>query len=81
MNIPKVMGILMGIIMGIIIGFLLGILLIKKKKNDNFTVVEDNVDKIITIQDNSLLSKINKKEEVVKNIWGCSDFGKEMKLC
>jgi hypothetical protein len=50
-------------------------------KNEGFTVVEDDIDKIITIQDNSFLDKINQKEEVVKNIWGCSDFGKEMKLC
>jgi hypothetical protein len=50
-------------------------------KNEAFTVVEDDVDKIITIQEGSLLSKINSKEEVVKNIWGCSEFGKEMKLC
>lgn len=48
---------------------------------DNFTVVEDNVDKIILIQDNSLLSKINKKKEVVDDVWGCSEFGKKMKLC
>jgi uncharacterized protein YneF (UPF0154 family) len=81
MNIPKVMGIIIVIILGILIGFILGILCIKRKKNDNFTVVEENVDKIITIQENSLLSKIDKKEEVVQNIWGCSELGKEMKLC
>jgi len=49
--------------------------------HDNFTVVEDNVDKIILIQDNSLLSKINKKKEVMNDVWGCSEFGKKMKLC
>jgi len=48
---------------------------------DNFTVVEEDVDKIITIQDNSLLDKINKKEEVIEDVWGCSEFGKKMKLC
>ena len=37
--------------------------------------------KFISIQDGSLLSKINQKDEIVKNIWGCSEFGKEMKLC
>ena len=39
------------------------------------------VNKFISIQDGSLLSKINQKDEIVKNIWGCSEFGKEMKLC
>jgi len=74
MNIPKGVGIALGILI------ILSIILMYNK-NESFTVVEDDTDKIITIQDGSLLSKINKKEEVVKNIWGCSDFGKEMKLC
>jgi hypothetical protein len=74
MNIPKVMGIL---IIGILIGFLLGIICIKKK-NENFTVVEDDINEI-TINDKFLLN-IN-KDENVKKVWGCSDFGKEMKLC
>jgi hypothetical protein len=74
MNIPKGVAIALGILV------ILSIILMYNK-NEAFTVVEDNVDKIITIQDGSLLSKINKKDEVVKNIWGCSEFGKEMKLC
>jgi hypothetical protein len=74
MNIPKGVAIALGILV------ILSIILIFNKKEE-FTVVEDNVNKIITIQDGSLLSKINKKDEVVKNIWGCSEFGKEMKLC
>jgi fumarylacetoacetate (FAA) hydrolase family protein len=74
MNIPKGVAITLGIL------FILSIILISNK-NEGFTVVEDDIDKIITIQDGSLLSKINKKDEVVKNIWGCSEFGKEMKLC
>lgn len=74
MNIPKGVAITLGIL------FILSIILISNK-NEGFTVVEDNIDKIITIQDGSLLSKINTKDEVVKNIWGCSEFGKEMKLC
>ena len=74
MNIPKGVGIALGILI------ILSIILMYNK-NEEFTVVEDDTDKIITIQDGSLLSKINKKDEVVKNIWGCSDFGKEMKLC
>lgn len=74
MNIPKGVGIALGILI-----ILLIILFFNKK--EKFTVVEDDDDKIISIQDGSLLSKINKKEEVVKNIWGCSEFGKEMKLC
>jgi hypothetical protein len=74
MDIPKGVGIALGILV------ILSIILIYNKREE-FTVVEDDTDKIITIQDGSLLSKINKKEEVVKNIWGCSDFGKEMKLC
>jgi hypothetical protein len=74
MNIPKGVAIALGILV------ILSIILIFNKKEE-FTVVEDDVDKIITIQDGSLLSKINKKDEVVKNIWGCSEFGKEMKLC
>jgi len=72
MNIPKVMGIILGILI---------ILFIIRCNIEKFSVVEDNTQKIITIQDNSLLNKISKKEEVVKNIWGCSEFGKEMKLC
>jgi hypothetical protein len=74
MNIPKGVAIALGILV------ILSIILISNK-NEGFSVVEDDTDKIITIQDNSLLDKINKKEEVVKNIWGCSDFGKELKLC
>ena len=74
MNIPKGVAIALGILV------ILSIILICNK-NEGFTVVEDDTDKIITIQDNSFLDKINQKEEVVKNIWGCSDFGKEMKLC
>lgn len=74
MNIPKGVAIVLGII------FIFSIILICNK-NEGFTVVEDDIDKIIMIQDGSLLSKINQKEEIVQNIWGCSDFGKEMKLC
>jgi fumarylacetoacetate (FAA) hydrolase family protein len=74
MNIPKGVAIVLGILI------ILSIILITNK-NEGFTVVENNVDKIITIQDGSLLDKINQKDEVVKNIWGCSEFGKEMKLC
>jgi hypothetical protein len=74
MNIPKGVAIALGILV------ILSIILISNK-NEGFSVVEDDTDKIITIQDNSLLNKINQKEEVVKNIWGCSDFGKELKLC
>jgi hypothetical protein len=74
MNIPKGVAIALGILV------ILSIMLIYNK-NEGFSVVEDDTDKIITIQDNSFLDKINQKEEVVKNIWGCSDFGKEMKLC
>jgi hypothetical protein len=74
MNIPKGVAIALGILV------ILSIILIYNK-NEGFTVVEDDTEKIITIQDNSFLDKINQKEEVVKNIWGCSDFGKELKLC
>jgi hypothetical protein len=74
MNIPKGVGIALGIL--VIVSIILFY-----NKNEGFSVVEDDVDKIITIQDNSLLDKINQKEEVVQNIWGCSDFGKELKLC
>jgi len=74
MNIPKGVAITLGILV------ILSIILMYNK-NEGFSVVEDDTDKIITIQDNSFLDKINQKEEVVKNIWGCSDFGKEMKLC
>ena len=74
MNIPK--GFI--IILGILIIF--SILLFLNKK-EYFSVVEDDTEKIIKIQDGSLLSKINQKSEIVKNIWGCSDFGKELKLC
>ena len=74
MNIPKGVAIALGILV------ILSIILISNK-NEGFSVVEDDTDKIITIQDNSFLNKINQKEEVVKNIWGCSDFGKELKLC
>lgn len=74
MNIPKGVAIALGILV------ILSIILISNK-NEGFSVVENDTEKIITIQDNSLLNKINQKEEVVKNIWGCSDFGKELKLC
>jgi hypothetical protein len=74
MNIPKGVAIALGILV------ILSIILISNK-NEGFSVVENDTDKIITIQDNSFLDKINQKEEVVKNIWGCSDFGKELKLC
>ena len=74
MNIPKGVAIALGILV------ILSIILISNK-NEGFSVVEDDTEKIITIQENSLLDKINQKKEVVKNIWGCSDFGKELKLC
>lgn len=74
MNIPKGVAISLGILV------ILSIILFYNKK-EGFTVVEDDTDKIISIQKDSLLYKINQKEEIVKNIWGCSDFGKEMKLC
>lgn len=74
MNIPKGVAIALGILV------ILSIILISNK-NEGFLVVEDDTEKIITIQNNSFLNKINQKEEVVKNIWGCSDFGKELKLC
>ena len=76
MNIPKGVAITLGILILLSI-----ILIIIHCKNEGFTVVEDDIDKIISIQKDSLLDKINQKEENVKNIWGCSDFGKEMKLC
>jgi hypothetical protein len=74
MNIPKGVALTLGILVILLI-------ILISNKNEEFTVVENDIDKIITIQDGSLLSKINTKEEVVKNIWGCSEFGKEMKLC
>jgi len=74
MNIPKGVAIALGILV------IISIILICNK-NEGFTVVENDVDKIISIQENSLLYKINQKEEVIKNVWGCSEFGKEMKLC
>jgi len=74
MNIPKGVAIVLGILIVLLI-----ILFVNKK--EKFTVVENDVNKIITIQDGSLLSKINQKDEIVKNIWGCSEFGKEMNLC
>jgi hypothetical protein len=76
MNIPKVVAIALGILVILSI-----IIIIIHYKKEGFTVVEDDTDKIISIQKDSLLEKINQKEEVVKNIWGCSEFGKEMKLC
>lgn len=76
MNIPKGVAIALGILILLSI-----ILIIIRCKNESFTVVEDDIDKIISIQKDSLLDKINQKDEIVKNIWGCSDFGKEMKLC
>ena len=60
MNIPKGVAIALGILV------ILSIILICNK-NEEFSVVEDDIDKIITIQDGSLLSKINQKEEVGLN--------------
>lgn len=74
MNIPKGVAIALGILV------IFSIILICNK-NESFTVVENDIDKIISIQENSLLYKLNQKEEVIKNVWGCSKFGKEMKLC
>jgi hypothetical protein len=74
MNIPKVVKIAMGIL--IILSIILCL-----NKDENFTVVEEDTQKMIKIENDSLLNKINQKEEIVKNIWGCSEFGKELKLC
>ena len=63
MNIPKGVAIVLGILIVLLI-----ILFVNKK--EKFTVVENDVNKIISIQDGSLLSKINQKDEIVKNIWG-----------
>jgi hypothetical protein len=55
MNIPKGVAIALGILV------ILSIILISNK-NEGFAVVEDDTEKIITIQENSLLDKINQKE-------------------
>ena len=52
-------------------------------KNPSLTVYlkpeeQTDKDKANTIQ---YMLEYTKLEEVVKNIWGCSDFGKELKLC
>ncbi len=75
MNIPKGFIIMLGILI------IFSIILIICYKKEKFSVVEEDTDKIIKIQKDSLLDRINQKQEVVKNIWGCSDFGKEMKIC
>ncbi len=75
MNIPKGFIIMLGIL---IIFSIIFIICYKKEK---FSFVEADSDEIIKIQKDSLLDRINQKQEVVKNIWGCSDFGKEMKIC
>ena len=54
MNIPKGVAIVLGILIVLLI-----ILFVNKK--EKFTVVENDVNKFISIQDGSLLSKINKK--------------------
>ena len=56
MNIPKGVAIALGILV------ILSIILISNK-NEGFSVVEDDTEKIITIQDNSFLDKINQKFE------------------
>lgn len=55
--------------------------LTNKDISENFSVVEDSISDIIKIERNSLLNRLQNKEEDVEGVWGCSAWGKEMGLC
>jgi len=55
--------------------------LFKNKYLEHFDIVEDDVDKIIEYDDDSLLGKLRNKEDKVTGVWGCSYLGKGMGLC
>ena len=49
--------------------------------NENFSVVEDNLDEVVKVERDSLLAKLENKSEDVQGVWGCSAWGKENGLC
>lgn len=48
---------------------------------ERFSVVEDDTAKIVQYDKDSLLNKLQDKEEDVEGVWGCSALGKNMGLC
>lgn len=50
----------------------------KRKVVENFDIVEDNVDKIIEFDDDSLLGSLQNDEKNVEGVWASSVLGKEM---
>lgn len=67
-----------GIIMLIAFGL---ILYLNRRQYEGFRIVEDdNVQKIVEFEDDSLLSTLQNDEEAVVGVWACSTLGKEMGL-
>ena len=54
---------------------------VNTKNLENFSVVEDDENEIINFQKNSLLNKLENKEEYVRGVWGCSAWGRKLGLC
>jgi len=68
-----------------LIGFILFIavilvILCKRKNIEHFDIVEDDVDKIVEFEDDSLLGKLQNDEDYVTGVWSSSTLGKEMGL-
>jgi len=57
------------------------ILFLNKRKYEGFEVVEDDdVQKIVEFEDDSLLSTLQNDEEAVVGVWASSTLGREMGL-
>lgn len=52
----------------------------KDEKKESFDIVEDNVDKVVEFEDDSLLSSLRNDEDLVTGVWGGSYLGKTMGL-
>lgn len=63
-----------------LVGFV-GLYFISNYEKEGFTVVEDDSQKIVNIERNSLLDRLQNEEGNVNGVWGCSYLGKNMGLC
>ncbi len=65
----------------LMIGILLANIYYRKRFIEHFDIVEDDVDKVVEYDDDSLLGKLRNDEDDVEGVWGCSSLGKNMGLC
>ena len=54
--------------------------LYRKRHFERFDVVEDDVDKIVKVDENSFLDRLQNNEDEVEGVWSSSYLGKHMGL-